>query len=200
LRTGDYTRCCIPSCEVVVDIQPPDGQEHKFFMRKEDLTGEEARVFAERESKISGLALASTTTQLLKAHLYTSWKLSEAAGEVRKLDEQLDQPAAKQQLGRAYAAVMVKTGDLLVKVDQKDRAVVRYKKAIDLPPDKAATQDRSEIVKAAAHSKLAEIYVDSGKKADAVKSLTSAKEIYLRQGDEKKAQATSKRALTMKQP
>lgn len=199
LGTGDYTSCCIEACQVAANIQPPDGETHKFFLKKQDLPKEEARLFAEQESKIAGLGLESTATQFLRARLYTTWKLNEAASEVQTLGEQLDKPEAKEQLGPAYTGVLLKTGDLFVKVDQKDKAVERYNKTINLPPDSNAPADGSAD-KAAAHRRLAEIYVEKGKKVEAAEQLNRAKEIYVRRGDENKAKAIDKRIMKVQKP
>ncbi len=198
LGTGEYAKCCTSSCQLTVGIQPPSGGR-KFFLLRKDLKGDEARFFEEQESGIARLGLGKSSTQFLRASLYTSWKLREAVGEVQSLDEQLDKPEASQELSQIYPAVMIKTGDLLEELNQTDKAIERYKKAIVLSPTINATADRSATEKGVAHSRLAEIYARTGRKSEAVESLNHAKEIFAREGDQKKVTAVDRKMLMYKE-
>lgn len=197
LSTGEYTKCCINTC-TATNLHPPDGKPQQFLMKKIDLPPDQARIFADQESAIGRLGLDVTATQFLRAKLYTAWKLNEADGEIDALGQQLDKPETKEQLGKAYAAVMLKTAELFVKVDQKDKAAQRFQKTIDLPHAGESSSSAAET--AAAHRRLAEIYVEKGKKQEAAEHLDRAKEFYVRQGDEKKVQSINKKMLTMRQP
>jgi hypothetical protein len=199
LDAGEYTQCCTGSCRVVVNLEPPDS-ERKFFMKKADLPPEQARMLEERESQIANLSLAKVKTQLLRASLYSSWKLTESTGEVEALDQELDKPEAKAQLGQGYATAMLRTGDLLRQIDLKDKAAARYKKTIALDPDPATRPDRVDVEKAAAHRRLADINIESGNKNEASENLNSAKQIYVRRGDIDKAREIDKKRIMTKVP
>jgi len=199
LDAGEYTQCCTGSCRVVVNLGPPDS-ERKFFMKKADLPPEQARILEERESQIAKLSLAQVKTQFLRASLYSSWKLTEAAGEVEALEQELDKPEAKAQLGQGYATAMLRTGDLLAQIDRKDKAAARYQKTIALDPDPATRPDRVDVEKAVAHRRLADINIESGKKNEASENLNRAKQIYVRQGDTNKAREIDKKRIMKKVP
>jgi len=199
LDAGEYMQFCTGSCRAVVNLESPDS-ERKFFMKKADLPPEQGRILEERESQIAKLSLTKVKTQFLRASLYSAWKLTEAAGEVEALDEELDKPEAKAQLGQGYATAMLRTGDLLTQIDRKDKAAARYQKTIALDPDPSTRPDRVDVEKAAAHRRLADINIESGKKNEASENLNRAKQIYVRQGDTNKAGEIDKKRIMTNVP
>jgi len=187
LSTGLYTSCCTNDCKVEWPPSRSGADGEQLFMLKKDLSPAEAKVLAESESKLLNLGLGKTTTQFLKAKLYTSWRLKEAEDELATLSAQLEKPEARQELGKIYAPVSRKTGDMFVVVNQKDRAIHEYQKVIANPPQATVVQPDALKEKAAAHTALADVLVESGKKAEAQENLKAAKRIYVRQGDANKA-------------
>lgn len=200
LGTGEYERCCTPDCGARVALAPPETAERTTFVAKGDLGAAEKRLLAEQEEKIAALGLGETSRRLLRANLYVNWKLDEAAGEVEALSRQLDRPEVRTKLRETYAPLMRRTGDLFHKLDKRDRAIDLYKKAVEVAPPRprpggAAAVKEVARERARAHSRLADVYVESGKKREAIESLTRARDIYRAQGDVDKAAAVDRAIL-----
>lgn len=192
LITGTYTACCTPECKVKVPFGRRDGTDigaPQPMMSINDLRPEEVAAIADSESKLQQLGLGKTTTQFLKANLYSSWRLKEAERELDLLSLELRGSEAREELGNIYAPVTRKTGDFLVLVSLQDKAVIQYKKAIQLGPQTADTEPNYLREKATAHVRLAEVYAAKGNRAEAVENLVQAKKIYVNQGDTVKAAA-----------
>jgi hypothetical protein len=200
LGTGMYERCCTPECGARVALAPPEATGRTEFVARGDLGAGDRRLLAEQEQKIAALGLGETSRSFLRANLYVNWKLEEAAGEVEGLSRRLDRPEVRRQLREAYAPLMRRTGDLFHKLDKRDRAIDRYKKAVEVAPPRpraggAAIDGEAARERARAHSRLADVYVESGKKREAVESLTRAREIYRAQGDLDRAAAADRAIL-----
>jgi len=200
LGTGEYVKCCIPVCRTVINIHPTGSTPRTEVLMRKDLPPEQAIAFNEQESRIERLELSDTSKQFLKANLYSWWKLKEASNELQTLTEKLDKPEAKHELKQVYAPIMRKTGDLFVEVNQKERALDRYQKTIELPPDTTANTDSAIKEKAAAHTRIAEIYAEKGNKNEAVANLDTAKRMYVRTGETQKAAEADRKMAKIKQP
>lgn len=200
LGSGLYEQCCTPECGARVALAPPDAAGRTEFVARGDLGADEKRLLAAQEAKIAALGLGETSRSFLRANLYVNWKLEEAAGEVEALSRRLDRPEVKRQLRETYAPLMLRTGDLFRKVDKRGRAIDLYKKAVEVAPPRpgaggAALHKEAARERARAHRRLAEVYVESGKKREAIDSLTRARAIYRAQGDLEKAAATDRAIL-----
>jgi hypothetical protein len=200
LGTGTYTACCTDQCKLVVQLMRSGTTGEQPFMLKRDLPPADATALAESESKLLSLGLGKTTTQFLKAKLYTSWRLKEAEEELVVLSEQLEKPEARRELGKIYAPLSLKTGNMLFRIDKKDRAIHEYQKIITNPPEASVIPPDALKEKAAAHAALADVLVEGGKKAEAQENLKAAKSIYVKQGDANKAAAIDKKMKVASKP
>ncbi|HEY6233064.1 MAG TPA: tetratricopeptide repeat protein [Pyrinomonadaceae bacterium] len=184
LNSGEYTNCCNVACANPIQMRPPPskGDEPRVMMRRIDLPPADRQQFERAELQIRQLHTDDVTEQFLIANLYSSWKLTEAKDEVKKLSEQLKDPKAPDKLKQLYLPMVRKTGDLYFKIDQKGEAERNYNKVIELAPK---VKDEKET--AAAHSSLGQLYETTGQKEAAVKNLEKATVIYDKEGDTQKA-------------
>lgn len=188
LEVGEYRDCCTPECKKIISLNPDEPGARTAFVPRSELPPAQARALAESEAQIASLRLDATAAQLLRANLYVNWKVSEAAPEVQRLSDELDRPGARKKLRDAYAPIMRRTGDLFQKVNLRQKAIDRYKKATGLAPerngpDKTGSAEALTREKARAHTSLADVYVEAGNKPAAIESLSRAKELYRLQGD-----------------
>src|SRR6185503_15974614 len=98
LNSGEYINCCNVSCGHQIQLAPPAGDEPRVMMRKTKLPPDERQMFENAEEKIRQLGADDLTQQYLIANLYSSWKVTEAGDEVKKLSQKLQDPKAPDQL------------------------------------------------------------------------------------------------------
>jgi len=194
LGRGDYTKCCGDICQTSIPAAPPEGTQVAFMIRRDDLPAPQLQLFQSSESKIRGLGASEIATQYLIARLYSSWGVKEANQEIDKLSQQLNDPAAQQKLNQRYLPMVHRTGDMYLKMNDKTRAEENYKKVIDLAPETGEAGKE----KAATHVSLGQLYKDSGRKEEAVKSLEQGQKLYEKQGDANKASEVRRAIVTTK--
>lgn len=193
LGKGLYADCCRGGCENEIRIPPPlnsESQERVAFIKKSELPPVELQTFELQESRIRQLGSDEVTTQFLIADLYSSWKLVEAKEELTNLTLKLNQAGTKDDLQTLYAPMLRKTGDMQLKIMQKEAAEVSYKRAVDVEPKLSDSRE-----KAAAHVSLSELYEKTGQKEKAVVNLEKTERLYRIEGDAVKAEA-ARRAIT----
>lgn len=159
-------------------------------VKKADLSDANAKTLNDAELNIRSLDLGPVTTQFLITRLYSGWKLEETNQELDRLTIQLSTPEAKQELQQSYLPVIRKTGDMQRRLNRIDKAKELYQKDIS-----SSTETTDPIEKAAAHTRLAEAYKESGNKDEAVRNYQAAKDIYVKQGETKAAAATEKQIV-----
>lgn len=182
LNTGEYTDCCNVACANPIQLRPAEGDAPRVMMRRMDLPDDERQKFDGAELRIRQLGADDVTEQFLIANLYSSWKVSEANEEVKKLADKLKDPASPEKLKQLYLPMVRKTGDLYLKIDKKAEAEKSYNRVVELAP---AAKDEKE--KAAAHTSLGQLYETTGQKAAAVENLEKATVLYDKEGEAKKA-------------
>lgn len=184
LKTGTYLECCTGLCQLTVQMIQRSG----LPLKKSELEPAQASALNEAEGKIRALQLGQVTTQFLVTNLYSGWKLEETNQELNRLSEQLAKPEAKQELKDLYAPVMRKTGDINLKFNRVADAKKLYQQNII-----STSEAKDPKEKAAAHVALAEAYKQEGDKTKAVENFQIAKEIYVKHGETKSAQAADKK-------
>jgi hypothetical protein len=190
LSKGLYKECCTTGCESAIRLKPPaETNQNRALMSKSSLPPGEVQTFEKEETEIRKLEVGDVTKQFLIANLYSSWKLVEAKDELNNLSLKLKEPKAEQELHNLYPTVVRKTGDLYLKIDQKPQAELNYRKALELAP-----QSNDVHEKAATHVALGQLYEKSGMKDKAVENLQKGKELYVQEGNIKKA-AEADRAI-----
>lgn len=155
------------------------------LVKRTDLPAYEVQKLNTAEASIRQLELSPLATQFLIARLHSGWRLAETNEELDTLTNQLKEPGAKDELKDLYLPVIRKTGDMQLKLNKLDKAKELYQLNI-------SSQSNDSFEKAAAHEGLATAYKQAGDKEGAVRSLETARDIYVRQGNAKSATATEK--------
>ena len=191
LNTGSYTTCCTSECAVVVRMARTTGGGAP--VKRIELSSAEAIVLNESERKIRELNLGQVTTQFLITNLYSGFKLEETNQELDRIDAQLADPAAQQELKALYKPMIRKTGDLHLKVNRVGAAEKLLERLNTVTPTNTLNPRAAEKEKAASHAGLAEVETKRGNKTEAIRNLEKAKDIYVKQGDTKAVADTEKR-------
>jgi tetratricopeptide (TPR) repeat protein len=158
-------------------------------VKRADLPPSEAAKLNQSENSIRQLQLGPVATQFLITKLYSGWKLEETNQELDHLQNQLTKPEAQEELKDLYWPVIRKTGDMQLKINNTGKARELYELNIN-------SEQPDSIEKAAAHERLGQLYTQSGNQKEAVSNLEKAREIYLKDGDQKAATATEKQIIT----
>ncbi|MGZ5483903.1 MAG: hypothetical protein ACXWID_18245 [Pyrinomonadaceae bacterium] len=191
LGPNTYSSCCAASCPNSIAMVRSAEQNDLPVIPKGELPASEAAALAQAESRLRGLELGPVTTQFLITTLYSNWRLVEADRELEQLSNQLDTPAAKQELQGLYNSVVTRSGNMNMRFNRIGDAKKLYLLGI-----KTDVPDQDPREKAAAHVGLADTYIKSGSQTDAIKSLEKARDIYVKEGDAQAVSATEKQIQT----
>ena len=186
LGTGDFSRCCGSECSNQVALGPPDSDRARVTLAIAELPADERQQLRTSETQIRALGADETVTQFLIANLYSSWKVKEAKVEVDKLSNKLREPQASQKLRLLYLPMVKKNGDLYNKLGDKPQAEQIYRNLTE------SKEPGDQQTKAAAHVSLGQIYIQDGRKQEAIQSLQKGQKLYEVEGDRGKAENVRK--------
>ena len=186
LGAGDFSKCCGSECANLIALGPSPSDGRITVVAIADLPADQRQKLQASETRIRALGADEITTQYLIANLYSAWKVKEATAEVDKFSEKLNDPAASQKLRMLYWPMVKRNGDLYDRMGNKGRAEQTYKK---LTENSKADDPQA---KAAAHVSLGEMYVQDGRKEEAIQSLQKGKKLYEVEGNRAKAENVRK--------
>lgn len=187
LGTGNYNSCCTVPCQGQVNMIRRENMQEMPIIARNELPPAEAAALISAEKGLRDLNLPPVTTQFLITTLYTNWRIKEANQELDRLSIQLASPDAKQELQQLYAPVITRTGNMHLKYNRVDDAQKLY--LLNLKGSTTAEDPRD---RAAAHVGLAQTYQLKGENTEAVSNLESARDIYVKQGNNNAAASTEK--------
>ncbi len=187
LGTGNYHSCCTVPCQGGVSMIRRENASDLPIINRSELPAAEAAALSDAEKELRGLNLPPVTTQYLITTLYTNWRIKEANKKLDTLTMQLATPDAKQEFKQLYGPAITRTGNMHLKYNRVEDAQKLY--LLNLKGSTTADDPRD---RAAVHVGLAQTYELSGKKAEAVSNLETARDIYVKQGDSKAAASTEK--------
>lgn len=187
LGKGNYYSCCTVPCLGGVSMIRRENASDLPLINRSELPAAEAKALSNAEKGLRDLNLPPVTTQFLVTTLYTNWRIKEANKELDTLTLQLATPEAKEEFKQLYGPAITKTGNMHLKYNRVEDAQKLY--LLNLKSSTTAEDPRD---RAAVHVGLAQTYELSGKKAEAITNLESARDIYVKQGDSKAAASTEK--------
>lgn len=182
LGTGDFSTCCGSECASRVALGPPASDRPRLTLAIAELPADEQQQLRASETKIRGLGADEITTQYLIANLYSAWKVKEAKVEIDRFSNKLGEPEANQKLHQLYWPMVKKNADLNNKMGNRGQAEQTYRKLTE------TKESEDQQTKAAAHVSLGQIYLQDGKKKEAIQTLQKGEKLYEIQGNRAKAE------------